>query len=92
MSERQDERQDRPVSRDETLFTIEMALFKARRLWPKRREPGDHDRLKPMALAIANHIELCGMRLVGKVPRLGSSTTHFLGAGRKKSPDGGDGD
>ena len=92
MSERQDERQDRPVSRDETLFTIEMALFKARGLWPRRREPGDHDRLKPMARAICDHIELCGMRLVGKVPRLGSSTTHFLGAGRTKDPEGGDGD
>ncbi len=86
------ERKDRPVSRDETLFTIEMALFKARRLWPKRREPGDHDRLKPMARAIANHIELCGMRLVGKVPRLGSSTTHFLGAARTKGAEEGDGD
>ena len=86
------ERKDRPVSRDETLFTIEMALFKARRLWPKRREPGDHDRLKPMARAIRDHFELCGMRLVGKVPRLGSSTTHLVDAGQTKVPDGGDGD
>ena len=62
------ERKDRPVSRDETLFTIKMALFKARGPWPRRREPGDHDRLKPMARAICDHIELCGMRLFGKVP------------------------
>ncbi len=86
------ERKDRPVSRDETLFTIEMGLFKARRLWPKRRAPGDHDRLKPMARAICDHIELCGMRLVGKTPGLGSSATHFLGAGRTKGPENGGGD
>ena len=86
------EREDRPVSRDETLFTIEMALFKARGLWPKRREPGDHDRLKPMALAICDHIELCGMRLVGKVPGLGSSTSNFLDAGRTRGPEDGDGE
>ena len=86
------ERKDRPVSRDETLFIIEMALFKARRLWPKRREPGDHDRLKPMARAIRDHIELCGMRLVGKVPGLGSSTTHLLGDGRTNGPKTGGGD
>ena len=47
------ERQDRPVLREEPDSTIRMALFKARRLWSKAR-PGDHDRLNPMAAAVAD--------------------------------------
>ena len=37
-----DENYDRPVSRDDLLFTVEMALRKASRFWPKKRVPGDH--------------------------------------------------
>ena len=45
-----------------------MALRKAERLWPRRRRPGDHNRLKPVADAVADHIELCGMRCVRRAP------------------------
>ena len=35
-----------PIPRDDLLFTVEMALRKASRLWPKKHVPGDHDRLR----------------------------------------------
>ena len=41
-----DENYDRPVSRHDLLFTVEMALRKASKLWPWKRVPGDHDRLR----------------------------------------------
>ena len=47
-----------PVSRDDLLFNVEMALRKARRLWPRRHVPGDHDRFRPVARAIVKHLEL----------------------------------
>ena len=56
---------DRPIPRDDLLFTVEMALRKASRLWPKKRVPGDHDRLKPAAAAVVAHLELCGVRCDG---------------------------
>ena len=31
-----DENYNIPVERDDLLFTVEMALFKAQRLWPKK--------------------------------------------------------
>ena len=68
------ERRDRPVSWEELVFIFEMALLKKRRLWPARRLPGDHDSLKPMARAIVDHIELCGMRCIGKTA--GDGYTH----------------
>ena len=43
-------------------------MRKAEHLWPKRSRPGDHDRLKPMARRIVDHLELCGMRCVAKGP------------------------
>ena len=46
-----DEKYDIPVERSDLLFTVEMALRKAERLWPKKYVPGDHDRLKPVARA-----------------------------------------
>ena len=58
-----EEKYDRPVSRDDLLFTVEMSLLKASRFWPRKRVPGDHDRLKPVAAAVVAHLELCGMRL-----------------------------
>ena len=60
------ERIDRPMSREELVFDVHMALQKNQGLWPKRRLPGDHDRLKPLARAIVSHLELCGTRFVGK--------------------------
>ena len=42
------------------------ALWKAERFWPKKRRPGDHDRLKPVAWRVVEHLELCGIRCFGK--------------------------
>ena len=69
-----DENYTRPITREDLLFTVEMALRKAERLWPKKRLPGDHDRLKPVAAAVVAHMELCGMRCFGKPRGPGHST------------------
>ena len=84
---RMDEKYDRPVSRDDLLFTVEMALFKAERLWPKKYVPGDHDRLKPMARAVVEHLELCGMRCFAKPPRPPHSTPDPWGTLRQQDED-----
>ena len=68
------ENHDRPVSRDELVFTVEYALQKAQRLWPKRRIPGDHDRFKPLARAIVAEMELSRYRCLGIHPGNGSKT------------------
>ena len=65
---------DIPFSRGDLLFTVEMALRKAEHLWPRRRRPGDHNRLKPVADAVVDHIELCDMRCVRRAPERGRST------------------
>ena len=71
---------DIPVSRDDLTFTVHMALRKAEHLWPKRRRPGDHDRLKLAAEAVVAHIELCGIRCVRRAPGHGRSTPDPWGA------------
>ena len=63
-----------PISRDDLTFTVHMALRKAERLWPKRRKPGDHDRLHPVADAVAAHIGLCGIRCFRRAPERGRTT------------------
>ena len=63
-----DEKHNIPVERDDLLFTVEFALLKAERSWPKKRVPGDHDRLKPMARAVVEHLELCAMRCFRRPP------------------------
>ena len=63
-----------PEPRENVLFNIEMALKKAERLWPRRYRPGDHDRFKPMAGAILEHLELCRLRFFRKPPRPWHST------------------
>ena len=63
-----DEKYDIPVERSDLLFTVEMALLKAKRLWPKKRVPGDHDRMKPVARAVVEHLELCRMRCYRRAP------------------------
>ncbi len=78
-----DENYDRPVSRDDLLFTVEMALRKASRFWPKKSVPGDHDRLKPVAEAVVAHLELCGMRCFQGAPAPGHSTPDPYGALRQ---------
>ena len=58
------------VAREDLQFSVKMALFKARYLWPKRRGPGDHDdaRFDLMATEVVDHLELCGIRCVRKGP------------------------
>lgn len=65
---------DIPVSRDDLTFTVHMALRKAEPLWPKRRKPGDHDRLKIVADEVVAHIELCGIRCFRRAPERGRTT------------------
>ena len=84
-----DENYDRPVSSDDLLFTVEMALCKASRFWPRKRVPGDHDRLKPVAAAVVAHLDLCGMRCFRGAPAPGHSTPDPHGALRRNGGDDG---
>ena len=77
------ENYDRPVSRGDLLFTVEMALHKASKLWPKKRVPGDHDRLRPVAESVVAHFDLCGLRFFRKAPARGHSTPDPYGALRR---------
>ena len=61
-----DDDHNRPISRRDLLFTIEMALRGAERFWPRKRLPGDHDRLRPVAEKVVEHMELCGMKCFGR--------------------------
>ena len=63
-----------PISRGDLTFTVHMALRKAEPLWPKRRKPGDHDRLKIVADEVVAHIELCGIRCFRRAPARGRTT------------------
>ena len=71
---RMDENYTRPVSRDDLLFTVEMALRKASRLWPKKRAPGDHDRLRPVAEEVVAYFGLCGLRVFERPKARGHGT------------------
>ena len=82
-----DDEHDRPVSRGDLLFTVEMALRKASRFWPKKRFPGDHDRLKPAARAVVEYLELCGMRCYRRPPAPHHSTPDPWGASRERGED-----
>ena len=82
-----DENYNRPISRGDLLFTIEMALRKAERYWPKKRVPGDHDRLAPVARKVVEHMELCGMKCFGKPLGRGHSTPDPWGASQERGED-----
>ena len=58
------------VAREDLLFSVKMVLLKARRLWPKRRGPGDHDeaRIEIIATDVIDHLELCGIRCIRQGP------------------------
>ena len=71
------EKYNLPVSRDELLFDVEMALSKAERLWPKGPRAGRHDRLKPIAAAVVDHLALCGVRCFRR-PAIGAPSTSDL--------------
>lgn len=53
---------ERLLSRDEILFHVEQALRKGRKLWPRKRVPGDVGRYRPLAEEIVAHLALCGVR------------------------------
>ena len=78
-----DDKYDRPVSRGDLEFTIERALHKAERVWPKKRVPGDHDRLRPAARRVIEYLELCGIRCFSRAPRPGHSTPDPWGVPEK---------
>ena len=78
-----DENYDIPVERGDLLFTVEMALRKAEGLWPRKYVPGDHDRLKPVARAVVEYLERCGMRCFARSPPPLHSTPDPWGALRK---------
>ena len=63
-----EDRHTLPVARTELVLTIESALRESRHLWPKTWLPGDHDRHRPMALAIVDHLDLCRMRAFRRPP------------------------
>ena len=87
-----DENYDIPVSRGDLLFTVEMALREAEAYWPKKRRPGDHDRLKPMARAVVEHLERCRMRCYRRAPApLHSIPDPFKRPRRSGGNDGSDG-
>ena len=58
------------VAREDLEFDVKMALHKARKLWPKRRGPADHDdaRIDLVATAVVEHLELSGIRCIKKGP------------------------
>ena len=65
---------NRPAPYDEVFFDIEMGLRMEETLWPKRYRPGDHNRLRPMARAILEHLEVCGLRFFRNPPAPRHST------------------
>ena len=80
MTKPMSEKYDRPVSREDLLFTVEMALRKASKLWPKKHVPGDHDRLRPVAESVVAHFELCGIRFFRKARRAATARPSPIGA------------
>ena len=76
------EKFNRPISRKDLRFTVEMVLRKVSKLWPKKHPPGDHDRLKPVGEAVVDHIKLWGMRFFGKSPGRVPMAAPSGGAGR----------
>ena len=75
-----DDNYTRPITRDDLLFTVEMALRKASRLWPRKRAPGDHDRLRPVAEEVVAYFELCGLRVFERPKARGHGTPDPHGA------------
>ena len=51
-----------PVSKYDLGFDIEMALFKARSLWPSRSDRSRDNPYGAMANAIVEHLARCGIR------------------------------
>ena len=80
-----------PVSREDLVFSVDMALRKASRFWPKKRGPGDHDHLRPVAKMVVDQLELSGMRAFRRPRGPGHSTPDPWGAqGKSGSGEGSD--
>ena len=79
-----------PVSREDLVFSVDMALRKASRFWPKKRGPGDHDHLRPVAKMVVDHLELSGMRCFRRSRGPGHSTPDPWGAPRQSGKEGSD--
>ena len=75
-----------PVTRDDLLLTVEMALRKASYLWPPRRAPGEHDhaRLELIATAVLEHLDLCGIHCVQKGSAPQTRPQAVAAAGRRR--------
>ena len=58
----------RPVARDELEEDIEQALWKARKLLPRKIEPGDFNPYKAAARVVVEHLERCGITCCRKPP------------------------
>ena len=81
-----------PVSRDDLVFSVDMALRKTERFWPKKRGPGDHDRFRPFAELIVDQLELSGMKCFRRPRGPGHSAPPPHGGLRQDGkPDGTDG-
>lgn len=65
-----------PVSKQALGFDIEMALFKARSLWPSTRDRSLDNPYGAMAKAVVEHLALCGIRCFRISPREGHGTPH----------------
>ena len=66
----------KPVSRQELGFDIEMALLKARSLWPSRSDRGRDNPYSAMANAVVEHLARCGIRFFRIPPREAHGTPH----------------
>lgn len=66
----------KPVSRQDLGFDIKMALFKARTLWPSKRDRSRDNPYGAMADAVVEHLARCGIRCFRIPPREAHGTPH----------------
>ena len=62
------EDESRPVPRDELEWDVEQALWKARKLLPRKREPGVFNPYRAAARAVVEHLERCRIVCLRKPP------------------------
>lgn len=62
------EDESRPVPRDELEWDVEQALRKARKLLPRKREPGVFNPYRAAARAVVEHLERCRIVCSRKPP------------------------
>ena len=65
-----------PVSRQDLGFDIKIVLFKARSLWPSRRDRSRDNPYGAMADAVVEHLARCGIRCFRIPPREAHGTPH----------------